>query len=176
MNNIEINIPAGASEVTLKTAGKYCDKDIRVKTHFRIESGTHVVPVDVGSLSSVHTAKLDCMSGAKLLVLQADNNVVGEDGKTTYKRITDTEDDGEHKWTVGVLGNCISKVGDEEKVGNRCYMPTMITTYIKYGDAYYDVYAVAPNDMPCDNTDGFSFSSYGLKAGRYNWTAYYWDE
>lgn len=41
MDKIEINIPAEASEVTLKTAGKYCDKDIRVTSHGRVIKGTY---------------------------------------------------------------------------------------------------------------------------------------
>lgn len=134
-----------------------------VNSGFRIESGQYVLDDDVRpDEKGVVAITVPCPNGAKLFVFQPN--------EATLETITEktTKEDGVN-WTVGVLGNCGKQVG---KFPNRGYMQHMHAFTYK-GQEYWD-----PGDSSCscDNTNGFKFGTHGLKAGTYNWTAYYWNE
>ena len=67
MKPMEITIPAESSEVTLKTGGKYCNKDIVVKNtgSFKILTGTLELTEDAS------TVTLDIAPGAKIVEIIA---------------------------------------------------------------------------------------------------------
>lgn len=129
-----------------------------VNSCFRMESGSLVVESD----DTGATVKIPCSNGAKMLVFQADD-------ATYTKIIEETSATDGYSWTIGVLGNCIAKVGSKD---NRGYASRM--TAISAGNSTYWM----PSDFgtTCDNTDGFAFGTNGIKAGTYNWTAYYWND
>lgn len=135
---------------------------------FHTESGVYEVSADIGSVTSI---KIPCSSGAKILTFQADATVTGSDGYTTYERITtQTSASNGVKWVVGVMGNCLTQIG---KNASRGYMSAMQEVQTSATTTKYQ-----PGDgaVNCTNTDGFKFSAYGIKAGSYNWTAYYWND
>ena len=69
MKPMEITIPAESSEVTLKTGGKYCNKDIVVKQSFRVETVTFTPTADTASYS------LDITPNAKRIEIIPTNRV-----------------------------------------------------------------------------------------------------
>ena len=131
-----------------------------VNSGFRMESGVYTVDADAPYVSGV-PVKIPCSSGAKILVFKPD----GDANTGTYKAIMDDKTD---LWTIGVLGNCLAAVS-LLTWGTR----GVVCRYAKQTNGSYSA-----NEMgvTCNNTDGFSFTVAALKAGTYNWTAYYWNE
>lgn len=137
--------------------------------NMRIESGQLEVTEDAGTSTATYNVQINCSNGGKILLFQADNSIVGDDGYTTYDRITKhtTKNDGA-LWTIGVVGNCASQVGTKN---DRGYIQRM-EVYSMNGKDYW---------LPIDtgttsyNTEGFSFNTFGIKKGLYNWTVIYWD-
>ena len=169
---MEKNIPAGASEILLKTAGKYCDKDIRVTSpsHFRMESGALRVDSDQKGTSGQYSLKIPCANGAKLFFIQADNTEIVDtvNNRTTYNVIIKgtTENDG-NGWFVGAFGQMLKKdIGTKTDRAHMYNMKVLSTNKWQPGET----------GTSCTNTDGISITTLGVKAGKYNWTAYYWDE
>lgn len=129
----------------------------RVNSGFHTESGVLVIDEDINGGTSIISTKIPCTSGAKMLTLQADDD--------TYAKIVASP--GAY-WTIGCFGNCVTKVGGYD---NRGYLARMIP-YPNDSTKWY----AADAGTTFDNTDGFSFNHVAMKAGRYNWTAYYWNE
>lgn len=135
----------------------------QVNSGFRTESGVLVVDSDITDPTDyIIEVKIPCTSGAKMLTFQPDSDTMNRITKNTSSA------DGVF-WLVGAMGNCVTQVGNQ---ANRGYMQRM-DNYSYGGKNYWTPVEVGSK---CDNTDGFTLSANGLKAGRYNWTAYYWNE
>lgn len=135
----------------------------QVNSGFHVESGVLVVGADVTDpTDSIIEIKIPCTNGAKMLTFQPDGDTLNIITQNT------SADDGVN-WLVGAMGNCVTQVGSR---ANRGYMQRMDN--LVYGGKNY----WTPTEVggACDNSDGFTLSANGLKAGTYNWTAYYWNE
>lgn len=144
-----------------------------VHSGFRMESGVYEVTQDQAGTGSVYFFNIPCSSGAKLFFIQADDTEVidTENNRTTYAVILNTTQSisGPY-WLIGALGSYGEQVGYKKNRGLISYM----------GNASYSDGSMrwTPREagMPCDNTKGIQIATYGLKAGKYNWAAYYWNE
>lgn len=162
---MEIKMPKGISDLTLKTGGKYCEKDIRVtsQSKFRMEKGVlNIGDEDVVPGKGVATAgqyKINCSSGCKLFVLTAD-----EDTVTAIKARTDTI-----LLTLGVV--CGFANVDYEDIASQNKSTCAITVWIPSQSKE------SLGGGAASNEDGVSIYSYCLaKNGKYYWTAYYWED
>ena len=129
-----------------------------VNSGFRMESGVLHFDEDQGVGASSYKLKIPCTSGAKAITIRADD--------ATYTLIKDgtSADDGNY-WFIGAMGNAIAKVGSKSTY--RSYVCQMNTLNSKW----------QPTEAGTtfDNTD-CTFVTFGVKAGNYNWSAYYWNE
>ena len=168
---MEKNIPAGASEILLKIAGKCCDKDIRVTSHFRIEKDTMEVTADVlpaeGETSI--TVHIPCPSGAKVVAFNADD--------ATMAAIKDSSGT---KYIATFMANFFApKMGQHANTSKtQSYGSGMkLEEYYKDNPNYNNGWLVAScSSGAVSNEDGCTFVCQALKRGKYEWTAYYWDE
>lgn len=123
---------------------------------FHTETGVYTVDAD---LTGSQQIKVPCTSGAKVLVFMPDD--------ATKEAILNTTGTA---WLVGAVGQVIVKVPNGTKEAYRGHMILMT----EESDGSYK-----PRDKTgtsCNNEDGFLFVCGGIKAGTYNWTAYYWNE
>ncbi len=125
---------------------------------FRIESGVLDVRDD-NKAEYFHDNKtwVPCSNGAKLLVLQAD--------ASTLEIIKATA--GVY-YTVGILGHCITGIGVYNNRGYCSRMQPLQTNPAKWYPSDSGCY--------CYNDKGFNFGTSDLHNGKYNWTAYYWND
>ena len=171
--NMEITIPLDATEVTLRTEGKYCESNIVVKSEraFRVETGVMVVEKDImpDAGQSKFTIKIPCSNGAKTADFHADD--------ATMAAIKATQGTN---YLATFLGNFFApKVGqaaDNNKP--RSYFSKMSFTESFAGSSKYNNgWLVDDNGTHnAANTDGVTFVAQALKAGTYEWTAYYWND
>lgn len=149
-------------DTTMKEVNEKLDALV-LSASFRMQTGTYTVATDI---TETTTISIPGTSGAKLLLFQADD--------TTYaaiKSIAEGDAMRGHDWTVGVLAQILSEFNFGGKT--RCYIAYM--DELTYNSKTY--WQPADKTVLCANGDGgFSFSVFALKAGKYNWTAYYWDE
>ena len=142
-----------------------------VNSGFHAESGAYVAETDLVDSSGVVWLTIPCTSGAKLLLLTPDDEIVSDaDGYTTYNRITKgtSASDGAG-WLVGAMNNAMISLGGRKNKGLMSYMgevPNGSSTY------WLPIYG----NNTSDNTDGFKFTVPALKAGIYRWSAFYWNE
>ena len=168
---MEKNIPAGASEILLKIAGKCCDKDIRVTSHFRIEKDTMEVTAEVKPVSPAKsiTVRIPCSSGAKVVVFNAND--------TTMAAIKDSSGT---KYIATFMANFFApKMGHHANTSKTQSYGSTLTyeEYYKDNDNYNNGWLVgACSASDVSNEDGCTFVCQALKEGTYEWTAYYWDE
>ena len=159
---MEKNIPAGASEILLKTAGRYCDKDIRVKSHFRMESGEVTLDADINTADaqSLIQYKIPCPSGAKVVIFEACDDVYAaakekakNAGKyyTLYANVTFAD---EPKWAAEA----------SPPIRRGCVVVMLTNGTLNFGA------------VSASNEDGCTIHTYSLMAGTYRWKAYYWNE
>ena len=141
-----------------------------VNSGFHTESGVLEVTDDIGDVSNPYLLKIPCKPGAKTVLIQADDE--------TYSEIISSVKNAENLWFVGAMGNSITKVGNQE---NRAFLSRMDIVTVS-GKEYW-----RPSDRSssCSNVGGvdednklycYTFNTAGVKAGKYNWTAYYWNE
>ena len=129
---------------------------------FKIESGVLEVPVTVGSNEKPHDLVIPCSDGAKTVLIRADD--------ATYSDITSkASQNSECYWFVGAMGNSIKTVG---KLDNRGLMYRM--EEVTVGSTKY--WQPIATDCKCGNGNQYSITTFGVKKGFYNWTAYYWNE
>lgn len=142
----------------------------QVNSGFHTESGTLKVTADSGSATAPYLLKIPCTSGAKTVIIQADDE--------TLAKITGTTKDATHLWFVGAMGNCIAKVGNREHRAFVAQMDIAVAGGVEY-------WRVCDRATTCNNTErydengnryGYSFNTAGIKEGSYNWTAYYWND
>lgn len=163
-------------DVTMKEVNEKLDA-LMLSASFRRESGTLVVDANIlgddtvddsGNITTdgLTTVTIPCTSGAKLLFFHAD-----DDTYAVLKAIAADDENNRRqtKWVVGYLGQCIGNIGSRE---NRGYMAQM-ETFTAGSKTYWQAFDAAATG---DNASGYTFGVYGLHAGKYNWTAYYWDE
>ena len=177
---MEINIPAGASEVTLKTAGKYCDKNIRVNTHFRIESGAmsgaseYITDYIKNGAVKGKTITIPCSPNPKLIIFKATQN--------TQERIASLTADATFSGNCAyaiIFNNIIDldEAGASAASGRNC----LLCQFLLYesNNRVYSTYSDGElNDMdtaPKTNVGTFYTGDEEFDA-EYEWTAYYWDE
>lgn len=126
-----------------------------INSGFRTESGQYVQETDSAEVTKV---SIPCSAGAKLLVFEADADTTANIQAT----------DGSTKWAIGFAGQCLSDLNPYTAE----VMRGLLTHIDLSGSTVYGNNC----SMRCWNDEGFSFNTYALKAGTYNWTAYYWDE
>ena len=133
---------------------------------FRTESGTMNVPEDKGSRANQYKVEIPCTSGAKFLIFTPDD--------ATRNVIVNTPENADSLWLVGFVGQVVSKIawGNKTNLAYRGYMSIMKP---EVGWVPFDHGTTGFNDGT-DGVNGFSFNCTGIKAGTYNWTAYYWNE
>lgn len=133
-----------------------------VANSFRIERGTLVLEADFqDGGDNIVTLSVPCPSGAQMFTLQPDAD-------TLTKIKATTKADG-IEWMVAAFGQCGRTIGTGANRGLQRRM--MAITYL--GNEFW---MEGDQACTCDNTNGFSFTVNGVKAGTYEWTAYYWDE
>ena len=138
--------------------GKLDTLMMSVNSGFRMESGVLHFDEDQGVGASSYKLKIPCTSAPKAITIRADD--------ATYALIKDgtTASDGNY-WFIGAMGNAIAIVGSKSTY--RSYVCQMNTLNNKW----------QPTEAGTtfDNTD-CTFVTFGVKAGNYNWSAYYWNE
>jgi hypothetical protein len=149
---MEINMPVGSSEMILKTAGKYCYKDIRVTAphSFRIVTGSFELDARTTALS------IGIPAGAKAIEIVPQGEIPAATS-------------GNYPVTY-VFGFC------DVNYPGYSYGKALLAEYKYTSDTKpFGQSAFAPN-----TTDGFSMSletgGYFFAATTYTYTAYYWDE
>ena len=132
---------------------------------FRTESGTIVLEEDMlaASSGSFFTYKIECSNGAKMLDFHADSD--------TLAAIKGSSD---NFYVASILGNCFAPGIANHHKNQRSYISMMKETVINSsGDT---AWRLTDTGGTVTNTDGCQVSITALKAGKYNWTAYYWNE
>jgi hypothetical protein len=134
-----------------------------------MESGVLQVDSDQTGSDGQYTITIPCTNGAKFFVILADDTEIVDtaNNRTTYDVVVHgtTSADGAY-WFIGAFGQILGKqIGAKKSRGHMYYMKTLNNKW-------------QPNETgtSCANTDGISITTLGVKAGKYNWTAYYWDE
>lgn len=199
---MNINMPANVYEVTLKTGGKYCEKDIRVtaQPNLRTESFSVTFPNDIkpGSATNGKTTiqtshgtvevvdvlyngtatslkvKLPCSPNAKMLEFHVDDTTFN-----AVKALSASENDSSRYVTSGILNFFASNVKNNGSVA-----VSLLLARKQYGTSDKPNYMIdaastssMSNEYPENDTlHGASFVAYALKAGTYNFTAYYWND
>lgn len=169
---MEKNIPAGASEILLKTAGRYCDKDIRVTSHFRIVKGTDYTFAD-------NNFCIPLSEKPKLVIWRATDDTQ----KKISAKVKAGKDNTRH-YTVGGIMNFAKDIDTtsytytEAKLNYNsflaCYqyysskidLNSAKETRVFYEDGYAKIATLNFSE---------SFDD-GATPAEYEWTAYYWDE
>lgn len=141
------------------------------RTSFRMEKGVYTVAND---LSGAQTVQVPCASGANLLVFMPDDatrDIITATGATRTP------------WFLGLVAQRLVQFPYQRAnyFMYRSYMSMMKYNETDTSGAFVpsDHGAEANNVGGVDgngNPYGFSFPCIGLKAGNYNWTAYYWNE
>lgn len=132
-----------------------------VTNGFRIESG--VIELTEDQISSPLTFRVPCSNGAKALFFHADSDTMAKIQSHDYTT-------NPNKYVCSVIG-ALYATADECGIGIKCTMNAM-ADYTSTGFGW----VIAPGQTTCKNEDGFTFNCYALKAGKYNWTAYYWND
>ena len=126
----------------------------QVNSGFRVETGSYTVEADITSESEA-IVELPC-KGVKILSFVSDD--------ATRTKILDTTSG---IWMVGFVGQTITE------------LPYILETYIRCGGYVSRMNAGKLENAAgiiLDTDNGVKFGAVGLKAGTYNWTAYYWNE
>ena len=149
MNEIEISIPYGASEVILKTAGKYCNNDIRVSTacSFNVVRGSFTPETDTNELS------LSIPTAVKAIEIIPQGTPDNPDGKYAVR------------YACGV-----QFIGDNAHYKAGSHFAVDYYSGSKYVRSYYQWNTTNGLSATMDSLLVF-------RAGvTYNWTAYYWND
>ncbi len=169
---IDKNIPAGASEILLKTAGRYCEKDIRVTSHFRIVKGTNYT-FDGTNFCIPLSEK------PKLVIWRATDD--------TQKKISAKVKAGEDNTQYYTIGGIMNFAKD---IDTTSYMYTKLNKNYNSFLACYQYYTSTIDFNATKETQVFYEDGYakiatlnfsesfddGATPAEYEWTAYYWDE
>lgn len=145
------------------------------------------VTVEYASATTIRI-KIPCSAGAKTIDFHADKNTLAEI-EATSAILDDNGKCTTPRWLGSVLGNFFAP-----DVVALSHQPVSYTSVMKY-EAALAAYAAYnngwvlsdasivgddlnnENDTPnIVNTDGVKFLTFALKAGRYEWTAYYWND
>ena len=127
---------------------------------FHTESGMLEVAADSAEVTPV---TIPCTNGAKLLVVKADD--------ATYADIMAT--DGSVQWMLGYACQRISTIHNDLTVPQ---FRGWITFPVFVSDQNQVAVDSATTSVRANDTDGFKFNTFAVKAGKYNWTAYYWND
>lgn len=139
-------------------------------TGFRVATGVYEEPEDTKQASALI---IECPNAPKLVVVMADNTPKDTIPKTTYEIILESL--GE-KWLVGVVGQRLIQIphGASQTTKYWSYMSTMSGD--STGAYPTNVFTMLRDVKPSDGKDkGVVLGATMRKAGKYNWTAYYWD-
>lgn len=136
---------------------------------FRIERGVYTAETDASS--PVTNLEIPCSPGAKIFTFVPDD--------TTRKKLEKMK---AVPTFLSYIGQRVAKLPSH--LGEHNYDPIYrgLNSFIQRkctveGCDNYDVLDVCNGfESTSDNTNGFKFGAIGLKAGTYNWAAYYWDE
>lgn len=146
----------------LDTANEKLD-ELLVRTSFRIESGVYTAEEDqVGTATTNIQVEIPCTVGAKLIVFKADDATYG-----VISELTGT------LWCVGVICQAVTTL-PLGKVNNFRHW----SFQVQMDDSTTSPKPLFENTLFYDGTtDGrVWFPVKAVKAGTYNWTAYYWDD
>lgn len=140
-----------------------------VSKGFRVESGVMVVESDIlpAEGSSTFYVRIPCSNGAKVFYFHADDttrNAIANAYKT---------EESPNEYTGSVFGNCCAPGVVDYAGKQRSYMATL---YHFADITWHNGWLLADKSTTVRNTDGAEFNCFALKAGTYNWTAYYWNE
>ncbi len=125
---------------------------------FRMESGVLHFDTDQGVGASSYKLQIPCTSGAKVITIRADDETFD-----IIKNQT-SADDGNY-WFIGACGNAAHLVGSKSTF--RSYACQMNTLNSKW----------QPTEAGTTfDNEACTFVTFGVKAGNYNWSAYYWNE
>lgn len=139
---------------------------------FSIKSGTLIVEEDVGSSAEPYTVVIPCPAGAKVVTLIPDNTT-----RAVITSMPKPTTESYSKWFLGFHGQVLNKFP----------WGSTNSKYDRYRGILAQMELISGNWIPydcgttCNNNesyleDGFSFVCMGIKAGTYNWTAYYWND
>lgn len=129
---------------------------------FRTESGVLVADADMlpPEGSSNFWLRVPCSNGAKMVVFHADSETL-----TAIKATSGI------KYLGSIMVNCFAPEVADEASTPASYMSIMNFVSEKYGWKL-----LGGSSSNAENTDGVRFKVFALKAGSYNWTAYYWND
>ena len=145
---------------------------------FSIPASNGNVVITANSKATGITIKIPCANGAKTIDFHAEDEKTG-----TLSAIRRTQN---IRYVGSFLGNFYAsgvQTGLYTNNGMRSFMTAMkydaeiaamtsLTEDKRNNGWVMDIASPSTSD----NTDGVSFSTYALKAGRYEWTAYYWND
>ena len=162
MDNIEINIPIDSSEVTLKTAGKYCDKNIKVKSPVRTVKGTFTPTENKTDTFTITGVPTDCRF-VEIAHITPISEVLQSNMSTVTIPVSHAA------WVGGITTR-----NEPVSVGLFEYQLVKTDGSINYGGAKATVKL---------NSDGLTFTlsgngaAFAFEAGvTYEWTAYFFDK
>lgn len=130
---------------------------------FRTETGVYEAAEDEATSPLI----IPCTLDPKILVIEADRVVKGADGKTTYERILESNEET----FVGAVGQMLTKLTPLEEATSSPMYPF----YWCYMASTIDKTPTKSTAMFRNNGTKMQFGAPRRVAGRYNWTAYYWD-
>lgn len=164
MDKIEINMPIGSSEMTLKTAGKYCDKDIKVTSSLRTERGTFTPTENTGTFDvSGMSAGPRFIEIANLTPVSA--VLLSEAGTAPLMPLT-------HAVWTGSLSKC----PDVIKTGHVIYQVINKKGVPVFGSNLSKA-TLNEGKIVFDPTFADGLATMMFEAGvTYEWTAYFWDK
>ena len=180
VGTMEINMPAGASEVTLRTGGKYCEKDIRVTSpsSYRVLTGTH--KINTTTKTNVEITVPCSTAGLKAFVVYPN--------ETTLASIKTAGNTDKLRYFCAIIGNFYASDLGTFNVETVTYDSTNKTYSPVYGlkaiqICLYDMTAHGLGWVPTQDQatcevveNGIKFTARAALAGDYCWRAYYWNE
>ena len=147
---------------------------------FDIKSGFVEISDDASTMF-----RIDCPNDPKIVVVMADATEKDEKGRTTYDRIIASRQEGAF---IGAVGQKLVKLTSEANPAERywSYMSVLCQYADKYdndkdGDKEETLWGPKTSttmfrDATTDEGGGVALGAPPRLAGRYNWTAYYWNE
>lgn len=125
---------------------------------FRMESGVLHFDTDQGVGVSKYELPIPCTSGAKVITIRADD--------ATFDIIKNQTSAGDGAyWFIGACGNAAHLVGSK----------STYRSFVCQMNMLLDKWQPTESGTTFDNV-ACTFVTFGVKAGNYNWSAYYWNE
>jgi hypothetical protein len=139
-----------------------------VSRGFRTESGVMVVDENVLPADGTFAinVKIPCSNGAKMFAFYAND-------ETKTAIANEYKQENPKQYVTSIIGNCFAPKVTDYLGKQRSYMGML---GYREDINWHNHWMVTDAATTVDNSDGATFVCYAMKAGTYNWTAYYWND